>query len=92
MHAIIEHEEFDLSVEYKIESYGDGFRGLQFTLEAVSRTDDSGFVWDLRVRDIPRFRSNNDLALQNAIWRHIERQEALVLAQMQEQRDMGVMA
>ena len=83
-HALIEFDEYTLGVEYQLEGIAPDVRSLQFSLESVTRTDEDGLVCDLRQRDVPVFRSRNELLIETAIWKHIEAQEALVLAQMQD--------
>lgn len=82
--ALIEFDEYSLGVECQLEGIAPDVRSLQFSLESVARTDEEGLVWDLRQRDVPVFRSRNELLIETAIWKCVEAQEALVLAQMQD--------
>lgn len=81
--ALIEFDEYTLVVEYQLEGIAPDVRSLQFSLESVTRTDEDGLVWDLRQRDVPVFRSRNELLIETAIWKAVERREELLMAQMQ---------
>ena len=83
-HALIEFDEYTIGVEYKVEGIAPDARTMQYHLESATRTDEDGLKWDLRGRQVPLFRSRNELLIETAIWKHVEAQEALVLAQMQD--------
>lgn len=76
--ALIEFDEYTLGVEHHLEGIAPDARSLQFSLESVARTDEDGLKWDLRQRDVPVFRSRNELLIETAIWNHLERQSELI--------------